>query len=118
MGAAYLLPRIVGAGRASELLLFGDTIDAEEAYRIGLANRLVDDDQLAPTVDALARRLATGPVLAQNLTKRMIQRELDMDLASAIESEAQAQALLMMGGDHAEFYRAWSEKRPAQWTGR
>jgi enoyl-CoA hydratase/carnithine racemase len=118
MGAAYLLPRIVGAGRASELLLFGDTIDADEAYRIGLANRVVADDALEATVTELAQRLARGPVLAQNLTKRMIQRELDMDLASAIEAEAQAQALMMMGGDHAEFFKAWTEKRPAQWKGR
>lgn len=118
MGAAYLLPRIVGAGRASELLLFGDMIDADEAYRIGLANRVVDDEALEAEVARLARRLADGPVLAQNLTKRMIQRELDMDLASAIEGEAQAQALLMMGQDHAEFYASWKEKRKPSWKGR
>jgi enoyl-CoA hydratase/carnithine racemase len=118
MGAAYLLPRIVGAGRASELLLFGDMVNADEAYRIGLANRVVDDAELGTVVAELAERLAQGPVLAQNLTKRMIQRELDMDLASAIESEAQAQALLMMGGDHAEFFASWKEKRKPIWKGR
>jgi len=118
MGAAYLLPRIVGAGRAMEILLFGDMVPAAEAYRIGLANRVVDEEDLESTVRDMAERLARGPVLAQNMTKRMLQRELDMDLASAIEGEAQAQAILMMGGDHAEFYRAWCEKRPPEWRGR
>lgn len=118
MGAAYLLPRIVGLGRASELLLLGDMVDAESAERMGLANRVVPDDQLHDTVWRLAQRLAKGPHLAQELTKRMLQREQDQDFASAMETETLGQALLLMGNDHAEFYKAWCAKRPAEWTGR
>jgi enoyl-CoA hydratase/carnithine racemase len=118
MGAAYLLPRVVGLGRASELLLLGDTIDAAEAHRIGLANRVVADDALDAEVAGLARRLADGPTMAQAMTKKMLQRELDMDFASAMEGEVQSQALLMMGKDHAEFYAAWCAKRPPRWSGR
>jgi enoyl-CoA hydratase/carnithine racemase len=118
MGAGYLLPRVVGLGRASELLLLGDTIDADECLRIGLANRVVPDEDLADEVGRLARRLADGPEWAQAMTKRMVQRELDMDLASAMEGEVQSQALLLMGKDHAEFYAAWRDKRPPRWSGR
>lgn len=118
MGAGYLLPRIVGLGRASELLLLGDTIDAAECLRIGLANRVVPEDDLDAEAAHIARRLADGPTQAQALTKRMLQRELDMDFASAMEGEVQSQALLMMGKDHAEFYAAWCAKRPARWSGR
>jgi enoyl-CoA hydratase/carnithine racemase len=118
MGAAYLLPRIVGAGRAAELLLLGDTIGAEECFRIGLANRVVPDAELGDVVAKVARRLADGPATALQTTKRMIQRELDMDLPAALEGEMLAQALLLLGKDHAEFYAAWQQKRPPQWTGR
>ncbi len=118
MGAAYLLPRVVGLGRASEMLLFGESVDAEEAQRIGLVNRVVPEAELAAFVTEAARKLAAGPTLALATTKRMLQRELDMDLASALESEVQAQALLLMAKDHAEFYKAWCEKRPPTWSGR
>lgn len=118
MGAAYLLPRIVGAGRAAELLLLGDTIDAQECLRIGLANRVVADEELQDVVTKTARRLATGPTSAIAATKRMMQRELDMDLHSALEAEMLQQALLLMGRDHREFYEAWVQKRPPAWTGR
>lgn len=118
MGAGYLLPRVVGLGRASELLLLGDTIDAEACLRYGLANRVVPDVELDAEVTKLARRLADGPAYAQALTKRMVQRELDMDFASAMEGEVQSQALLLMGRDHAEFFEAWKAKRPPQWRGR
>jgi enoyl-CoA hydratase/carnithine racemase len=118
MGAAYLLPRIVGLARASELLLLGDAIDAQECLRIGLANRVVPDADLDAEAAHLARRLADGPAYAQAMTKRMLQRELDMDFASAMEAEVQSQALLLMGKDHAEFHAAWSAKRPPRWTGR
>jgi enoyl-CoA hydratase/carnithine racemase len=118
MGAAYLLPRVVGLGRASELLLLGDTIDAETCLRFGLANKVVPEDDLDAEAAHLARRLADGPTLAQALTKKMLQRELDMDFASAMEGEVQSQALLMMGKDHAEFFAAWSGKRPPKWSGR
>jgi enoyl-CoA hydratase/carnithine racemase len=118
MGAAYLLPRIVGLGRASELLLLGDDVDAERAAEIGLANRVVDDEELPRQTNLLAARLAEGPGTAFAATKLAISRELDMDLAGAIEFEAMTQALLMTTADHAEFYAAFQEGRKPRWTGR
>lgn len=118
MGAAYLLPRLVGAGRATELLILGEKITAEEADRLGLAYKVVDDEELADETDALARRLADGPALAYASTKLLITRELDMGLADSIELEASTQALLMKSEDHAEFYRAFTEGRQPKWTGR
>ncbi len=118
MGAAYLLPRVVGQGRALELLLFGDTIDAATAERYGLVNRVVPHDQLLPVANQWARRLAQGPTLALGMTKRMVNNEWNMDLLSAIEAEAQAQALLMMGQDHRIFYEAFLEKAKPAFVGR
>jgi enoyl-CoA hydratase/carnithine racemase len=118
MGAAFLLPRVIGFGRATELLMLGDTIDAATAERYGLATRVVAADRLADETTALARRLADGPTQALGMTKRMLNNEWGMDLAGAIESEAQAQALLLMSEDHKEFYRAVTEKRAPKWTGR
>ncbi|MBC6451389.1 enoyl-CoA hydratase family protein [Actinokineospora xionganensis] len=118
MGSAYLLPRLVGLGRATELLILGDKVDADRADRIGLATQVVDDADLAATATALARRLADGPALAYSTTKVLLTRELDMDLGSAIELEAITQALLMKSADHAEFYAAWSAGRRPVWTGR
>jgi enoyl-CoA hydratase/carnithine racemase len=118
MGAGYLLPRIVGLGRASELLLLGDTIDASTAERYGLVNRLVAHEELLPKTYEWAQRLAAGPTLALSMTKRMIQNELAMDLSAAIEAEAQAQALLLMGDDHRRFYEAFTAKQKPTFTGR
>lgn len=118
MGAAYLLPRIVGHGRASELLLFGDAIDATTAERWGLANRVVEPDELLPAAREWARRLATGPGLALSVTKRMINNEWNMDLLTALESEAQAQALLLMGEDHRIFYDAFRARLAPTYVGR
>ena len=118
MGSAYLLPRIVGLGRATELLVLGDKVDAQRALDIGLATQVVDDGELRATADALARRLADGPALAYGMTKVMLTRELDMDLGGAIEMEALTQALLMKSDDHREFYAAWSEGRSPAWSGR
>jgi len=118
MGAAYLLPRIVGLGRATELLMLGDKVDAERALAAGLATEVVDDAALAERSAALARRLADGPAFAYSTTKILLTRELDMDLGSAIELEAMTQALLMKSHDHGEFYRAWSEGRKPAWAGR
>lgn len=118
MGSAYLLPRVVGLGRASELLLLGDRVDSETAVSIGLASKLVEDEQLEAEVSELAGRLADGPTMAYGATKILLSRELDMDLGSAIELEAFTQALLMTTEDHAEFYRAFTGKRPAEWQGR
>ncbi len=118
MGAAYLLPRIVGLGRASEMLLFGSTIDAVTAERYGLVNRLVEENELLDSAIQWAERLANGPTLALSMTKRMINNEMNMDLASAIEAEAQAQALLMMGEDHRRFFEAFKKKKKPNFTGR
>jgi enoyl-CoA hydratase/carnithine racemase len=117
MGAAYLLPRIVGLGRATRLLMLGDKLLAEDAAAMGLGE-LVEDDELEEQTRALARRLADGPAMAYSATKVMLTRELDSDLAGGIEMEALVQALLMKSQDHAEFYRAWSEGRKPAWTGR
>jgi enoyl-CoA hydratase/carnithine racemase len=118
MGSAYLMPRIVGLGRATELLMLGDKVSAEKAVEIGLANEVVEDAELMDRAGALARRLADGPALAYSTTKVLLTRELDMDLGSAIELEAMTQALLMKSHDHGEFYKAWSEGRKPQWAGR
>jgi enoyl-CoA hydratase/carnithine racemase len=118
MGAAYLLPRVVGLGRATELLMLGDTISPERAVAIGLAGAVVPADELMDEAHALARRLADGPALAYATTKTLLSRELDMDLASAIELEAANQAVLLNADDHREFYDAWSDRRPPVWTGR
>jgi enoyl-CoA hydratase/carnithine racemase len=118
MGSAYLLPRLVGLGRATELLMLGDKVLAGDAERIGLAGQVVDDDQLEDVAVALARRLANGPALAVAQTKVLLTRELDMSLADAIELEAMTQALLMKSQDHAEFYAAWRDGRKPAWTGR
>ena len=118
MGAAFLLPRIVGAGRAAELLYFGDTIDAPTAERFGLVNRVVAPDETYTTAHAWARRLATGPTLALGMTKRMLLNEAHMDIVSALEAEAQAQALLMMADDHRRFYEAFKAKSRPVFRGR
>jgi enoyl-CoA hydratase/carnithine racemase len=118
MGCAYLLPRLVGLGRASELLLLGDRVDADRAAALGLANRVVDDaDQPAATAE-LAGRLAAGPALAYAATKVLLARELDLPLAGALELEAVTQALLMRSDDHREFYAAFTEGRSPTWRGR
>lgn len=118
MGSAYLLPRIVGLGRATELLILGERIDAQRAYEIGLATAVYPDGALSDQAAVLARRLATGPALAYATTKSLLTRELGMDLGSAVELEAITQALMMKSGDFAEFYRAWSEGREPRWSGR
>jgi enoyl-CoA hydratase/carnithine racemase len=118
MGAAYLLPRLVGLGRAAELLILGGEVEAARAAGIGLATRVVPDDELAAAAQVLARELADGPALAYATTKILLTRELDLDLGGAIEMEALAQALLMKSDDFAEFYAAWSEGRSPAWSGR
>ncbi|TDV36666.1 enoyl-CoA hydratase family protein [Actinophytocola oryzae] len=118
MGSAYLLPRLVGLGRATELLILGDRLDAKRAEAIGLATEVAPDAELASKAGALAARLASGPALAYSTTKVLLTRELDMDLGSSIELEAMTQALLMKSDDHAEFYAAWSAGRRPEWTGR
>jgi enoyl-CoA hydratase/carnithine racemase len=116
MGAAYLLPRLVGYGRATELLMHGDTIDAATAARYGLVTQLTDD--LDGACESLARRLADGPTLGLQQTKSLITRELDMPIGPAMELDAMTQALLMTTHDHAEFHAAFNAKRKPDWKGR
>lgn len=118
MGSAYLLPRVVGLGRATELLLLGEKVAPREAVGMGLAHRVVDDEKLGSETRSLADDLAQGPTMAYGATKILLGRELDMDLGSAIELEAFTQALLMTTEDHAEFYEAFTGKRAPTWRGR
>jgi enoyl-CoA hydratase/carnithine racemase len=118
MGAAYLLPRVVGLGRATELLMLGTTIDSATADRYGLVSQLVADDELDGAVAELASTLAAGPTLALSQTKSLLTRELDMPIGSAMELDAMTQALLMTTHDHAEFHAAFNERRPPNWQGR
>ena len=118
MGAAFLLPRVIGQGRAMEWLMLGEEIDAPTAERYGLANRVVPAEQLLATAREWAARLAAGPTFALGVTKTMVNNEWSMDLLSALEAEAQAQALMMMGADHRAFYEAFKEKRRPEFRGR
>ncbi len=117
MGAAYLLPRLVGLGRATKLLMLGDPLPAVQADEWGLVSELVDDDDVDSTAQELAARLAAGPWQGYSATKRLLSRELDMSLAGAVELEAMTQALLMKGDDYREFHAAFTGKRPPEWTG-
>ncbi len=111
MGAVWLLPRLVGLGRATELLMTGDFIDAAEAHRIGLYNRVVPDGEALAAAREFAARLARGPALGLQITKDALNREAHMDLATALESEAQIQAALMTHPDFREAYAAFRAKR-------
>ena len=117
MGAGYLLPRIVGLGRASELLFTGDVVAADEALRIGLYNRVVPAAECVSAAQALAARLASGPAFAHAMTKQMLESEQGMTLDQAIEAEAQAQAICMQHPDFRAAYDAWKEKRPTRFAG-
>jgi enoyl-CoA hydratase/carnithine racemase len=112
MGAAHLLPRLVGLGKATELLMTGDFITAEEALRIGLYNRVVPAGSLKAETSALVERLACGPADALAATKRALNDELHLDLESALRNEARVQAELMRGPDFREGWAAFTGKRP------
>ncbi|HJR45842.1 MAG TPA: enoyl-CoA hydratase family protein, partial [Actinomycetota bacterium] len=118
MGSAYLLPRMIGLSRATELLMLGETINSSTADALGLAYKVVDDDDLIRVTAELARSLADGPTLAYAKTKELLTREMDLSLADAIELEAVTQADLMTTDDHAEFYKAFTEGRKPNWTGK
>jgi enoyl-CoA hydratase/carnithine racemase len=111
MGAAWLLPRIVGLGRASELLMTGDFVDAREAERIGLYHRVVAAERLLPEARAWAERLARGPSFALAMTKEMLNREASVDLDTALELEAEVQAVCMQQPSFREAYEAFRAKR-------
>jgi enoyl-CoA hydratase/carnithine racemase len=114
MGAAWLLPRLIGFGRATELLMTGEFITAAEAFRIGLYNKVVPDAELTTAGHALAAKLSAGPAFALEITKDALNREAAMDLPAALEAEAQIQASLMMFPDFREAYEAFRDKREAR----
>jgi enoyl-CoA hydratase/carnithine racemase len=118
MGAAYLLPRLVGLGRATELLMLGDFVAPGDAVAMGLYNRVVPTEKLLAEATALAERLAAGPTLALGLTKEALDQEGSMDLLGAIDNEARTQAMLMKTHDFREAYDAFVAKRPARFEGR
>ncbi|MEU2395814.1 enoyl-CoA hydratase family protein [Streptomyces sp. NPDC007369] len=118
MGAAYLLPRVVGLGHATRLLMLGEPVHAAEAERIGLLSELTEEGKADARAAELAARLAAGPALAYAQTKALLTAELDMPLAAAVELDANTQALLMNGQDYAEFHAAFTQKRPPEWKGR
>jgi enoyl-CoA hydratase/carnithine racemase len=117
MGACAILPRIIGQGRASELLFTGRTLHGEEAERWGFFNRLVAPGELLSEAQTLAERLANGPTVANGLTKTMLHQEWNLSLEQAIEAEAQAQALCMLTQDFRRAYEAFVAKRAPVFEG-
>ena len=117
MGAAYLLPRMVGLGRATELLMTGDFIDADEALRIGLYNRVVPPDELPAATAALVERLVRGPAAGLAATKAALESEMNTDLESALRAEARIQAELMRGPDFQEGFAAFQQRRRPRFEG-
>jgi len=116
MGVAWLLPRIVGLGRAAELLMTGDFIDARRALEIGLYNRVVPAEHLMTEAMSIASKLARGPAPALAVTKEALDREFTMSLDEALAFEAEAQAVLMLHPNFREAYEAFSSKREARFT--
>jgi enoyl-CoA hydratase/carnithine racemase len=114
MAASYLLPRVVGLAKATEMLFTGDFVSAAEAERIGLYNRVVPASELTAATRAFAEKLARGPAFALGKTKEMLNRELHMNFQTALESEAQAQAICMQHPDYREAYEAFVAKREAK----
>ena len=117
MGACALLPRVIGQGRAAELLYTGRVMTAEEGSAWGFFNRLVDAADLSRQGQALARMLADGPTFAHGMTKKLLHQEWAMDLATAIEAEAQAQAICMQTADFRRAHAAFVAKIPPRFEG-
>jgi enoyl-CoA hydratase/carnithine racemase len=117
MGACAILPRIIGQGRASELLYTGRFMEAEEAERWGFYNRLVPPERLMEEAAGLARSIATGPTFAHAVTKRQLHHEWSLGVDEAIEAEAQAQAICMQTEDFARAYRAFAAKEKPTFEG-
>ena len=111
MGIAWLLPRIVGFGRATELLMTGDFIDAQRAYDIGLYNRVVSTEAVLGEARTFAEQLAKGPSYALGVTKQSLNREASLDLESALQAEAEAQAVCMENPNFREAFEAFQAKR-------
>ncbi len=117
MGAAYLLPRVVGLGHASELLFLGDIVRADRALAIGLVNEVTPPGECLPRARKLAERLASGPAFAHSMTKQMLESEVSMTLEQALEAEAQAQAICMQHPDFRASFEAWQKKAPIRFAG-
>ncbi len=117
MGACAMLPRIIGQGRASELMYTGRFMDGAEAERCGFYNRLAEPDAVLGEATALARELAAGPTVAHGVTKKSLHEEWDMSLDEAISAEAAAQAACMESEDFARAYRAFVAKRQPKFEG-
>jgi enoyl-CoA hydratase/carnithine racemase len=117
MGACAMLPRVIGQGRAAELLFTGRAITADEGERWGFFNRLVAADQLEAEAIGLARKLAEGPTFAQMMTKTMLAQEWSMSVDQAIEAEAQAQAICMQTQDFRRAYEAFVAKQTPRFAG-
>ena len=117
MGACAILPRIIGQGRAAELLYFGRSMDAEEGLAWGYFNRLVEADDLGATAREMAARIVSGPTFANSMTKTMLAQEWSMSLEQAIEAEAQAQAICMQGQDFHRAYHAFVAKEKPVFEG-
>lgn len=118
MGAAYLLPRVVGLTRATELLMLGDSVPADRALSMGLFNDVVEPELLMDRAGALARRLADGPSFSIGMTKELLNNELSMDLDSALDAEARAQTICMLADDFKEFHASFVEKRKPNFKGK
>jgi enoyl-CoA hydratase/carnithine racemase len=116
MGASWLLPRLVGLGRATELLMTGDFIDARRAYEIGLYHRVVPPDRVLDEATALAERLARGPAASLAVTKQALDHESDITLPKALAYEADVQAELMEHPDFREAFDAFREKREPKFS--
>jgi len=116
MGAAWLLPRIVGLGLATEMLMTGEFVTAQRAYEIGLYNEVVPEAKLAERTADWAKRLASGPSHGLAVTKRMLNAEASMTLAEALQAEAWIQAECMKHPDYHEAHAAFVEKRPADFV--
>jgi len=112
-----LLPKVVGVSKATEMLMFGDPMSAPEAERVGLFNAVVPRDQLMTEARRWAERLRDGPSFSLGMTKELINNGLSADLDSALDAEARAQTICMLGGDFAEFHRAFVEKRTPEFEG-
>ena len=117
MGACAILPRIIGQGRASELLFTGRVMSAEEGERWGFHNRIVRADGLLEEATAFARSLAAGPTFAHGITKTQLHQEWNVSLDTAIEMEAQAQAICMATNDFRRAFEAFAEKRKPEFRG-
>ena len=117
MGACAILPRIIGQGRAAELLFTGRAMSAEEGERWGFHNRLVPRESLLEEARALAQSLASGPTFAHSVTKTQLNQEWNVSLETAIEMEAQAQAICMATNDFRRAFEAFAAKRTPEFKG-